>query len=107
MGIVGRLNFFERSSTIVSRWLFLVLNDIEAGGINDRLALALAMVSAWLLAAPAGVPTAQAQVNVNINIGKVASPVVKAGGSSNGAVSQCACPQLPGENIRLFRAKAR
>lgn len=35
-----------------------------------RLALALAMVSAWLLAAPAAVPTAQAQVNVNINIGK-------------------------------------
>jgi len=57
-----------------------------------RLALAFAMVSAWLLAAPVGVSTAQAQVNVNINVGKggfegAASPVARADGSSSGADS--------------------
>ena len=74
------------------------------------LALALAMVSAWLLVAPAGVPTAQAQVNVNINIGKVASPVVKAGGSSNGAAFAMCVPaaargeysSIPGEGAVTF-----
>jgi hypothetical protein len=35
-----------------------------------RLILALAMVSAWLLATPVGVSSARAQVNININIGK-------------------------------------
>jgi hypothetical protein len=35
-----------------------------------RLVVALSILSAWLLATPAGVSTAQAQVNININIGK-------------------------------------
>jgi hypothetical protein len=35
-----------------------------------RLVLALAMVSAWLLATPVGMSSAVAQVNININIGK-------------------------------------
>jgi hypothetical protein len=66
-----------------------------------RLALALITVSAWLVATPVGISSAQEQADVDVTIGKggfdeVESAVVKVGASLNDAASAMCVSEAAG-----------